>query len=178
MKINTQNWQAKTFKKNFGPCAGGRNSPFWVGNSTFWKKAQKWLIRFFWEWFYNQLRVLNSTRWLISKNARFSVARDQRLILVHFVLDFVFVFVINKHENQSWTLLLSSCTVTSNFVPSFLHETLLQKSMHINWFLMHLFLIVLKLILQPNTLNSINSEGSGNSYVITGIKTSPFASQP
>ena len=53
------------------------------------------------------------------------------------------------------------CTLTSNSVPSFLHETLL----HINWLLTHLHLRVLQLCLQPHTLN-INSEGTGNSPVI------------
>ena len=77
--------------------------------------------------------------------------------------------IISKHDNQSWTSLLSSCTVTSNSAPSLLHETNLHKSVYINWFLMHLYLIVTlwdMLVLQPHKLNSINSKETGNSYVL------------
>ena len=71
--------------------------------------------------------------------------------------------MINKNDRQSWSSLLSSCTVASNYVPSFLHETHLHKSVHINLFLMHLHLISSRLVLQTHTFNTINSKETGNS---------------
>ena len=71
--------------------------------------------------------------------------------------------MINKNDRQSWSSLLSSYTVASNYVPSFLHKTNLHKSVHINLFLMHLHLISSRLVLQTHTFNTINSKETRNS---------------